>query len=137
GGPTLSISGRVVDALGKPCPKLRVWLADPTAFGVIGRVPVQLESLMAGAPVPPEMVASEPAPGDTDDDHFRNEFRSAGPSTALWRWVATDEEGRFEINGLDDRSYKLRVMDDATLFVFTSAAIPAGTRDAKIVTPET
>lgn len=135
GGPALSISGRVVDSLGKPGAKLRVWIADPTPFGVIGRVPVQLENLMAGAAVPPEIVASEPEPEDRDGDNFMDQFERVGPSTAFWSWVATDDDGRFEISGLDERRYKIRVMDDATLAVFTSAAIRAGSQNVKIEMP--
>lgn len=136
GAPSLSISGRVVDAAGKPRPGLRLWIADPTSFGVIGRVPVQLENLMAGAAVPPAIVASEPDPGDSDGDNFMDQFMHAGPSTAFWSWVATDADGRFEIQGLDERRYKLRAMDDATLVVFTSEPIRAGSQDVKIEWPE-
>ncbi len=136
GGPALSITGRVVDSHGKPRPKIRVWLADPTSFGIIGRVPVQLENLMAGAPVLPEIVATEPPPDAQDGDNFNDSFRSVGPSTAYWSFVMTDAEGRFEIEGLDDRKYQLRMMDDATLDVFTSDPIAAGVRDAKIEMPD-
>jgi protocatechuate 3,4-dioxygenase beta subunit len=136
GGPALSITGRVVDSHGKPRPKLRLWIADPTAFGNIGRVPVQLENLMAGARVPPEIVATEPPPDAEDGDNFNDNFMNTGPSTAFWTWVATDDEGRFEISGLDDRRYQLRMMDDATLSLFTSAPISAGSRDVKIEMPE-
>ncbi len=136
GGPALSITGRVVDSNGKPRPKLRLWLADPTAFGVIGRVPVQLENLMSGATVLPEIVASEPPPDAEDGDDFMDSFRGAGPSTAYWSWVATDSDGRFTINGLDERRYQVRMMDDATLSVFTSKPILAGSRDVKIEMPD-
>jgi RNA polymerase sigma-70 factor (ECF subfamily) len=136
GGAALSITGRVVDSTGKPRPKLRLWIADPTPFGNIGRVPVQLENLMAGARVPPEIVGTEPPPDAQDGDNFNDHFTSVGPSTAYWTWVPTDDEGRFRIDGLDERRYKLRMMDDATLSVFTSDPISAGSRDVKIEMPD-
>ena len=39
GAPPLSIRGRVLDAEGQPVGGVKVWIADPTYFGVIDKCP--------------------------------------------------------------------------------------------------
>ncbi|MFN0244627.1 MAG: sigma-70 family RNA polymerase sigma factor [Planctomycetota bacterium] len=135
GGPALTIAGRVVDAEGKPRAGLRVWLADPTHFGLVGRVPIPLEGLMANARMPPQILESEPPPDAEDADNFMDQIHRAGPATAFWNWSSTNDDGEFEIRGLDDRAYRLRVMDDKTLVTFTSEPIHAGDTSAKVTMP--
>ncbi len=45
--PTLSLVGRVEDVTGAPLAGVRVFVSDPTVFGVIGRSPATFETLFA------------------------------------------------------------------------------------------
>jgi RNA polymerase sigma-70 factor (ECF subfamily) len=133
GGEPLSIRGVVVDAQKKPRGGVRIWLADPTPFGMIGQVPVQLESLVAGAPVPPGIVESASHMPDKDGDSFMDERRSSPSSSVFWRFMNAEQDGSFEFDGLSDRNYRLRILDDRTLEMFTSDPIRAGSRNVEIV----
>jgi hypothetical protein len=59
----------------------------------------------------------------------------AGPASAFWNHVTTDAEGRFEIGGLHDRRYRLRVVDTRTLQAHTSDPIAAGEPSADVRLP--
>ncbi len=135
GGPPLSIRGRVVDPEGNARPRVRVWAADPTPFGIIGRVPAHNEGLMAGAAIPRR--ALEPDPNTPSEDGHADivNRNSGGPPTISWHWVEADDEGRFELGGLDDRRYTLRVLDPRTLQTSSSRPIQAGEQDARIEVP--
>lgn len=135
GGPPLSIEGRIVDPEGKPRGNLRVWVSDPTPFGLIGRVPAQNEALMAGAEVPRRGLEPDPNPPREDSDNETTNRNAGGPPTVCWFWVLADADGRFELGGLDDRRYTLRVLDKKTLQTFTSRPIQAGDHDARIEMP--
>jgi hypothetical protein len=106
GGPSLSIAGEVRGADGEPGAGLRVWLTDPTTFGAGGRGALQVEDLLAGV-----------------------EERG-------WRWVETDERGRFEIDGLAARDYVLAALDPATLLRADSEPIAAGTQGVVLRLPQ-
>jgi RNA polymerase sigma-70 factor (ECF subfamily) len=135
GGPPLSIQGRVVDPEGKARPNVRVWAADPTPFGLIGRFPAQNEGLMAGAAIPRRALEPDPNPPSEDGDADIVNRNAGGPATVGWHWVEADAEGRFELGGLDDRRYTLRVLDTKTLQSCTSRPIQAGDQDARIEMP--
>src|SRR5262249_15156123 len=49
GGEPAKLSGKVVDEHGEPVSHARVWLSDPTFFGLVEDTPTQLEHLLAGA----------------------------------------------------------------------------------------
>jgi len=55
--------------------------------------------------------------------------------TVSWYWVAADADGRFELGGLDDRRYTLRVLDPKTLQSTTSQPVQAGDHDVRIEMP--
>jgi hypothetical protein len=93
-------------------------------------MPAVLENLMAGAAIPPQ--AFEVEMPDEDADHYRDWVMQAGAPSALWNWVATDADGRFEITGLSDRSYRLDVMLETPWCIVASRPIPAGARDALV-----
>ncbi len=135
GGAARSIAGVVVDADGNPKSGVQIWLADPTPFGTIGMMPAPLEGLMAGADVPAEAVASAAFLPDEDGDNFWDQWHTTGPATAFWNWVATDGEGRFELQGLEDRAYRLKLMDPDLLQIEESDPIAAGESDAWIELP--
>ena len=137
GPPPLSIEGRVVDPDGEPLPGVQVWIADATPFGVIGRMPTPLENLSAGALVPPQaLLVPQRVPPATGEHHYSS-LHSAGPPTAFWNWQGTSDAGRFRIDGLADRTYRLRVMDPASLIDVESAPIRAGSTGVEILFPAT
>ena len=135
GGPPLTIAGRVVDSEGAPRAGLRVWIADPTPFGTIGHMPTQIEHLAAGAPVPPQAIESASRMPERDGDNYSNRRMRASSSNAFWYWVTTDDQGRFTIDGLEDREYRLSTLDLAALTRFTSEPIRAGETSARIELP--
>lgn len=105
GGATRSIRGVVLDPAGHALSGARVWLADPTPFGVVHGEPLHVEPL-----------------SKDDDQRF-------------WSYVASDAEGRFEIGGLMAREYRLRVHDLVTLLETTSEPIAAGASDVVLRMP--
>src|SRR5262249_32658374 len=115
GGEPLSIEGQVLGPDGKPRPGLRVWIADPTPFGLVGRVPLTVARVLPGETLPPQILAEIPEAEAKDGDDFWDFETRAGPSSAFWSYVRTDAQGLFELRGLIDRKYRLTVMDDTTL----------------------
>lgn len=113
-GPVLSISGTVVDAKGEGVPGIRVSIVDPSPIGAIGMMPAHAEFLAAGAPIPPQALASESQMPPKDGDHYHDLTMNVGPPTAFFHYVTTDARGRFEIGGLDDRRYRLQLADPKT-----------------------
>jgi RNA polymerase sigma-70 factor (ECF subfamily) len=134
-GPSLSLRGVVVDRDDHPRAGIRVWLADPSPAGTIGYMPTFAENLMAGAPIPAHALESESRAPASDGDTFNDFYQRVGPSNAFWHWVLTDDEGRFELRGLDDRRYRLRLMDPKSLEITTSDEHRAGSENARIVMP--
>ncbi len=130
---TLSIAGVVVDLEGRPVEGAKVWLADPTPFGILGVMPTSAENLAAGATVPPE--ALEYRAPSQDGDNFNDWHSSGAPPTALWNYVTTDGEGRFELAGLSPRRYRVSVLNQEPLAVHTTAPIPAGSSAEEIRMP--
>jgi protocatechuate 3,4-dioxygenase beta subunit len=93
GAAPLSLSGRVVDEHDQPVQSARVWLTDPTPFGIVENEPLHVEALTSG-----------------DDKRF-------------WAWVQTDAEGHFRLDGLLERDYGIGALDPRTLLqTQTSAA---------------
>lgn len=135
GAPALTIRGRILDHDGVPVSDAKVWLADPTPTAPIGRMPSNLEALMAGGPVPPQAVESRSFRPERDGDSFTDFVARAGPPSALWFWVGTDAGGRFELPGLDDRHYRLNVLA-AGLEIVTTGPIRAGVDDEVVRLPK-
>ena len=120
GGPAGELAGRVVDGEGEPLPDARVWLADPTFFGLERGQPTQVENLLAGMPSKEDLEAAG---------------QSSRLPSSLWNWTTTDSEGRFVLGGLLERDYGLRVMDmDTTLFA-DAGPFPANGPPVELVLP--
>ncbi len=135
GEPSLAIEGRVVDADGKPRSGARVWIAEPTPFGVLGTRPLRLEFLASGAPLPKDAVRTL---ADLPTQDGTQEFHSARPANdpdALIAWVVTDADGRFELRGLLDRAYVLNVLDTRLHFGTITEPIQAGRRGVLVELP--
>ncbi len=111
GAAPLSLSGVVVDGEGRARAGIRVWLEDPTRFGILGAdTHAQIEYLLASE--------ADPA------DEFSGAFFSS-----TW----TDGEGRFELHGLLAREYTLRLFESATLETTTAGPYAAGRDDLRVV----
>ncbi len=109
GGPPLTIAGRVVDGQGEPRAGVRLWVEDPTPFGILG-----------------------------EDLHAKVEYlltAEEGTSDGNWRATWTDAEGRFRVGGLLKRSYHLRMMDGGTLEAHSAGPFDAGDQEVEIVFP--
>lgn len=101
-GQPLSVEGRVVDAHGGPLAGVRVWIADATLFAL-----------------------------DRETGPRVLESMLAGAEQA-WNWDETDEEGRFRLEGLAEREYRLGAMDPDTLLRAESEPVPAGAKGVEL-----
>src|SRR6185503_20123910 len=95
-GPVLSITGTVVDGKGEGVPGIRVSIADPSPVGAIGMMPAHAEFLSAGAPIPPQALASESQLPAKDGEHYHDLTMNVGPPSAFYHYATTDGRGRFE-----------------------------------------
>jgi protocatechuate 3,4-dioxygenase beta subunit len=112
GGAPLELAGRVVDEEGRPRPGVKLWLADPTHFGTIDEdLEAQVENLVA-----PE--------GSTYED-----------GDAYYGCTRTDDEGRFRLQGLLAREYRLGLLDTQTLDRLETAPFAAGREDLRLELP--
>jgi protocatechuate 3,4-dioxygenase beta subunit len=129
-GPPLSISGRVVDEDDTPVAGARVWIADPTLFGLVGESPSQIEHLLATSDHagPYNFVTI-----DADEPAFEG-LSTVGPPNVC-KWAVSDDDGRFELDGLLERKYRVHVMDPATLVLGESESFDAGERGVEVVLP--
>ena len=129
GPPTLSIAGRVVDEHGEPVLGARVWVDDPTPMGVDGMSPLQVESYLATGHVPTEAVGTAHELPAQDGRNGWNRGVHLQEPSALWNWVETDRDGRFELTGLCARRYRIKAQD-ARLLSTVGDEVEAGARDA-------
>jgi RNA polymerase sigma-70 factor (ECF subfamily) len=106
-GEPLAIAGVVVDSAGDPLAGQEVWIED-------------------GGTVP--------APADDSGFPLLLETVLAG-KPELRLGTKTDASGRFEIAGLEERDYRLRVIDPRTSLTTLTGAFAAGSIDARIVQP--
>jgi RNA polymerase sigma factor (sigma-70 family) len=99
-----ALEGRVLDPRGEPVAGVEVFVVEDTPFG---REP------LGGAP-------------QWWAERSLEEKLGARPAT-------TSAEGRFRIEGLSARSYRLQALDSARLIRSTSAPIPAGSEGVELV----
>ncbi|MCA8950592.1 MAG: sigma-70 family RNA polymerase sigma factor [Planctomycetes bacterium] len=130
GGEPLAIGGRVVDAEGRGIGDAKVWLLDATLHGG-GRDPAVSEGIATARVDMGELIARFRR-GEIRDPE--NTIRRT--PTTMWPFVFTDEDGHFELPGLEDRSYDLRAMALDTLLMVDLPGVPAGTKDATITLPQ-
>jgi len=106
GGPPLALAGTLVDGDGVPVEGGFVWIGDPTLFGVSDRTPLQVETILADVA-----------------DRF-------------WHRVRTDAEGRFAIEGLLDREYRLVAMQPGGFLRTELEGVRAGRADVELQLPD-
>ena len=106
-GESLTLSGRVLDAQGNARSGIEVDLADPTRFGFL---PVAGEAFFAA----------------TTLEGFCVNGRTR---------VRTGADGRFQLHGLLDRSYRLVLRDSAKLQITVLDPLPAGANDLTVTLP--
>ena len=121
GGPPLEIRGRVVDEEAVGLPGMRVWIADPSHFGVEEDMPVQVEGLTVG-------VAS------TGELELQGASLEKTPSS-FWSWVVTGPDGRFRLGGLLPRTYRVKAMQTELMLHAEVEEVRAGTHDVEILLP--
>ncbi|MHC5063282.1 MAG: sigma-70 family RNA polymerase sigma factor [Planctomycetota bacterium] len=108
-GPSLSITGRLIDAEGNPLARMPIFpWQEPRAFR--------------------EMTAE-----DLGVDENRAPYDVAG--NPIYAHSVSSSEGVFNIEGLRRKDYRLRLYDPKKLFVFTTDPIPAGSEDVEIRLP--
>jgi RNA polymerase sigma-70 factor (ECF subfamily) len=110
GAEPLALAGRVVGVDGAPVAGARVWVADPTFFGGV-----------PGAAGGPDLV------------HAETLLRGGEPVT--WDHVETDADGRFRIEGLLARPYRVEALHPETLLRAALDAVPAGRADLELEMP--
>jgi len=126
GGPTLALAGQVVDEDGRALAGIRVWLADPTYLGLVEEVPTQVENVLAGSPSRAEIEhaeAKDPA------------LRGRDTPSRFWTWVRTDSDGRFRLEGLLERGYRVKAMDTRSLAFVEEGPFTAGSENVRLVLP--
>lgn len=134
--PSLSIRGQVLDAQGEPVVGARVWPRDAEIFGAFGTHALSREGLAAGAPLPPGAVASLAELGvDPQAGLEHGSATPVGAPNAMFYFVRTDDAGRFEVGGLQERDYELAVLDGAVGAGLSSEPIAAGSQDVSLVLP--
>ncbi|MHC4378045.1 MAG: RNA polymerase sigma factor [Planctomycetota bacterium] len=134
--PSLSIRGRVVGSAGEPVVGARVWPRDTETFGAYGTRPLSREGLAAGAPLPADAVGTLAQLGaDPEAGLEHGSATPVGPSNAMFCYVTTDAEGRFEVRGLSDREYRLAVLDSDVASGLSSDPIAAGSHNVELVVP--
>jgi RNA polymerase sigma-70 factor (ECF subfamily) len=106
GETTLAMSGHVLDGEDRPIAKARVWIGDPTFFGLVENEPVHVETLAGSG------------------------------ARRLWAYVEADEHGAFELDGLSAREYRVVACDPRTLLRVDSPLTAAGTKDITLRLPK-
>jgi len=91
-----AVTGRVLDDDRAPMAGVRVWLADPTSAGL-----------------------GDVGPGHAED-------LSQGRTAGGWSYETTDEAGRFRLEGLLDRRYRVRALDERTLLMVEASEVRRG-----------
>jgi RNA polymerase sigma-70 factor (ECF subfamily) len=118
GGEPVSLRGRIVDGSGRPCPGLLVWPVDPTVVFVPSGKERRDDTRTSGA-------LSDFATGSLP---LIAECRLRGGEDPLLDPVPTDAAGKFALNFLCPRPYRLRAMDPNTLVQQTFDARTPGPR---------
>lgn len=108
----LGIAGRVVDAAGMPVPSALVWIANPTFFAFDSSGEAMLL-----------------------ENHLCADATNATPPGPPWRKITADAQGRFEIDGLAAREYRVEAMDGAHVFHVAVDGVVAGKKDCLLALP--
>ncbi len=117
----LEITGRVQDAEGNALRGLFVYLAEPTVFSFDGDFSGVLSRAQDGSPTLRSRVLRY---------EVLEDLASGKPGKGLrWSKVRTDEQGRFQVEGLARKEYSLVLFDPTSMGRQVTAPIPAGTLD--------
>lgn len=133
GGAPLEIRGQVVNELGQPLADARLWLRNPTEFGTLGRFPLRREGLSSGFGPSQDAVRSLASMGELGAGQEHGSATAVGPANATLAWVVSGTDGRFRIQGLEDRDYELNVVGPNLDYAVQTQAIAAGSKGVTIV----
>jgi RNA polymerase sigma-70 factor (ECF subfamily) len=117
-----ALAGRVVDSHGTPRANVRVWLADPTYFGLVEGSLTHVEHVLAGAPSNAQVAEKRAANGGAYD----------GPDL-FWSFFETDAHGSFRVEGLTAREYRLKAMDPKSLVQIEDGPFAVGSENVELV----
>jgi len=121
-----ALAGRVVDRRGAPLAGVRVWIDDPTVLASA--------DARSGAGDPDvELVGARAAEIGRAGLPTVLEARLAREATRVWRFVTTDSDGAFTLDGLGPRAYRVAALDPYTLALARSAPAEAGASDVELV----
>ena len=134
--PSISIEGKVVDINGEPQADTRIWIHEPTDFGVLGAFPLMAEGIAGGFVDPAGAGRSRGRLAAAQEPVDENSATGAKSPSSMLPFVTTDERGRFEVAGLLDRSYVLNVAGANLSFGLQTDPIQAGDHDVVIERPE-
>ena len=118
---SLALEGIVVDDLGEPLAGVRIWVDDPTPFGLIEGNPVPIENLLSERLSTDELMEL-----GAQLDQVPNSF---------WSWSKTDADGKFHIEGLLDRTYRIGILHRATMTIVRIDGVEAGSRSERFELP--
>lgn len=131
GGDALQLTGVVVDQAGAPLPGCKVWVADPTYFGNVDQLMVTAEG-MTGSGRSRAEIESAFATSTQLSDQERN-LRL--PPDRTWDFCRTDADGKFRIEGLADRAYRVRALVERSLLQDDFGPFPAGSTGLRLQLP--
>ncbi|TAH39767.1 MAG: sigma-70 family RNA polymerase sigma factor [Planctomycetota bacterium] len=124
----LAISGRVVHGDGTPAGGVKVWATDPTRFAKIDSLRASVEGLLGGGATEEELMDRLKAAASQDEA----ERIYYDTPNVMWCFARSDADGRFRLEGLLPRDYRLRVMDPQTLLMEDFGPLAAGREDVTL-----